>query len=159
MRSGCAARGGRSRRRRRRHERRPRIRGRGLRRVRRHPRRLRRDPRAARPRQAAQADRDRVAPPGSRGLSMPILVVGVSHHTARLEVRERLALGSGAAEDLLSELVSGGAVAEAVALSTCNRTELYLAAGDADIAERAAVGALARRAGLAPAALRALVYT
>jgi len=90
---------------------------------------------------------------------MHVLVVGVSHHTARLETRERLALDNAAAESLLRELVGGGAVAEGVALSTCNRTELYLAAADLDVAERAAVAVLARRAGLSVAALHALVYT
>ena len=90
---------------------------------------------------------------------MHVLVVGVSHHTARLETRERLALDNDAAASLLRELVRGGAVAEGVALSTCNRTELYLAAADLDLAERAAVAVLARRAGLSVAALHALVYT
>ena len=87
-----------------------------------------------------------------------VLVVGVSHRTARLDLRERFALDSDGATALLRELVAGGAIDEAVALSTCNRTELYLATGDAEAAERAAVGALARRAGVGTSALRALLY-
>ncbi|HEY3190501.1 MAG TPA: glutamyl-tRNA reductase [Solirubrobacteraceae bacterium] len=87
-----------------------------------------------------------------------VLVVGVSHRTARLDLRERLALDADTATALLRELVAGGAVDEAVALSTCNRTELYLAAGDADAAEAAAVSALARCAGLGAPALRSRTY-
>ncbi|HSC49339.1 MAG TPA: glutamyl-tRNA reductase [Gaiellaceae bacterium] len=53
-----------------------------------------------------------------------MLAVGVSHHHAPLEVRERLYLADGHAGELAAEL------GEAVVLSTCNRTEVYLAAGD-----------------------------
>ena len=56
--------------------------------------------------------------------SAPLLAVGVSHHHAPLEVRERLYLYDGQAGELAAELD------EAVVLSTCNRTEVYLAGGD-----------------------------
>lgn len=58
---------------------------------------------------------------------MHILVAGLSHKTAPVEVREKLAL---AAEELGSAAASlvGGAVSEAVVLSTCNRTEVYAVA-------------------------------
>jgi glutamyl-tRNA reductase len=56
--------------------------------------------------------------------STRLLAVGVSHHHAPLEVRERLYLADGQAAQLASEL------GEAVVLSTCNRTEVYLAGGD-----------------------------
>jgi glutamyl-tRNA reductase len=57
-----------------------------------------------------------------------LLAVGVSHHHAPLEVRECLYLGEGHQAELASELARDGA--EAVVLSTCNRTEVYLAGGD-----------------------------
>jgi glutamyl-tRNA reductase len=57
-----------------------------------------------------------------------LLAVGVSHHHAPLEVRERLYLGEGHQAKLATELAHDGA--EAVVLSTCNRTEVYLAGGD-----------------------------
>jgi glutamyl-tRNA reductase len=57
-----------------------------------------------------------------------LLAVGVSHHHAPLEVRERLYLGEGHEAGLASELAEDGA--EAVVLSTCNRTEVYLCGGD-----------------------------
>ena len=62
--------------------------------------------------------------PAASSDSTRLLAVGVSHHHAPLEVRERLFLADGHAAELASEL---GA---AVVLSTCNRTEVYLADGD-----------------------------
>ena len=53
--------------------------------------------------------------------------VGVSHHHAPLELRERLYLQDGHAAELAAELAETGADAEAVVLSTCNRTEVYVA--------------------------------
>ena len=64
-------------------------------------------------------------------------LLGISHHGASLEVRERVALDPDEAADLARELA--GDEGEAVCLSTCNRTELYVAGPGAE--ERAA-GAL-----------------
>lgn len=60
------------------------------------------------------------------------VVVGVSHRTAPVEIRERLAVPPGAASDGLRRLLETGDAAEAVILSTCNRVELY-AASDAGV--------------------------
>ena len=69
---------------------------------------------------------------------MPELsLVGISHHGASLELRERVALDPDEAAELARELA--GDEGEAVCLSTCNRTELYVAGPGAE--ERAA-GAL-----------------
>jgi glutamyl-tRNA reductase len=68
---------------------------------------------------------------------MRLVLVGTSHHHAPVELRERVALDRGQAGELSRRL------GEAVCLSTCNRTELYLAAEDVEDAERRAVGALA----------------
>jgi glutamyl-tRNA reductase len=59
-----------------------------------------------------------------------LLAVGVSHRHAPLELRERLYLADGHAVELAKEL--GGVV-----LSTCNRTEVYLAGGSAARAREA----------------------
>ena len=75
-------------------------------------------------------------------------LVGISHHGASLEVRERVALDPDEASELARELA--GDEGEAVCLSTCNRTELYVAGPGAE--ERATGilsdvdGALYRRA-------------
>jgi glutamyl-tRNA reductase len=56
---------------------------------------------------------------------MPLEVVGVSHRTAPIEVRERFAFARTRVAPALRALREGGVVSEAVLLSTCNRTELY----------------------------------
>jgi glutamyl-tRNA reductase len=55
---------------------------------------------------------------------MTVRLVGLSHHVAPVEVRERVALDIEAAGELCRALTAGGG--EAVCLSTCNRTELYV---------------------------------
>ena len=70
-----------------------------------------------------------------------LVLVGTSHHHAPVELRERVALERNEAQGLAARLADGGR--EAVCLSTCNRTELYVAAEDAETAERDAVAALA----------------
>jgi glutamyl-tRNA reductase len=71
---------------------------------------------------------------------MHLVLVGISHQRAPVEVRERVALDGDAAAALARVLAD--ALGEAVCLSTCNRTELYLAHADPAVAERAAEEAL-----------------
>jgi glutamyl-tRNA reductase len=56
---------------------------------------------------------------------MPIVVVGLSHHTAPVTVRERFSFPEAAIPQALQKLRDTGSVHEAVILSTCNRVELY----------------------------------
>jgi glutamyl-tRNA reductase len=78
-----------------------------------------------------------------------IVLVGLSHHVAPVELRERVAVAPEAAAALAERLAgSGGGQAEAVCVSTCNRMELYLATRDAAAAEEQAVAALAGLAGM-----------
>src|SRR5579884_2054896 len=85
--------------------------------------------------------------------------MGVSHKTAPVEVRERLALTEGRAEEFLRELRGAAEVQEAVAISTCNRTELYLVVSDPVEAESTALSMLARQAGIGPTALAGSIYS
>jgi glutamyl-tRNA reductase len=71
---------------------------------------------------------------------MSVVLVGISHHQAPVELRERAALDPGRAAELARRLA--GERAEAVCLSTCNRTELYLADESGEEAERKAEAAL-----------------
>jgi glutamyl-tRNA reductase len=71
---------------------------------------------------------------------MSVVLVGISHHQAPVELRERAALDPERARELARALA--GERGEAVCLSTCNRTELYLAEESADEAERKAEAAL-----------------
>ena len=61
---------------------------------------------------------------------MGVTVVGVSHRTAAIEVRERLAFAAEEVPAVLGTLCAEGGVREAVVVSTCNRTEFYLVADD-----------------------------
>src|SRR5436309_15597665 len=88
-----------------------------------------------------------------------LLALGVSHKTAPLELRERVALTEGRSAGVLRELVQAAEVQEAAAISTCNRTELYLAAPDPVGAESLALGILAREAGTPPTELVGHLYS
>jgi glutamyl-tRNA reductase len=88
-----------------------------------------------------------------------LLAIGTSHKTAPLALRERIALTDGAAEGLLGELVATPAIAEAVAVSTCNRTELYMVVGDPVQGESIVLSTLARRAGIRPTELVDSIYS
>src|SRR5574338_324301 len=65
---------------------------------------------------------------------MPITCVGLSYHTAPLEVRERLTFDPSATRALLEQVRSpelrDAGIGELILVSTCNRTELYAAAAD-----------------------------
>ena len=78
-------------------------------------------------------------------------LVGVSHHSAPLELRERVALAPDAAAD-----VARGLGREAVVLSTCNRTEVYLVRDEH--AEELAVDTLTELAGDRASELAPVLY-
>jgi glutamyl-tRNA reductase len=88
-----------------------------------------------------------------------LLALGISHKTAPLELRERLALTEGRAAGVLNDLRSHEQVGEAAAISTCNRTELYLVVTEAVEAENVALGALSRQAGIRPTELIESLYS
>jgi glutamyl-tRNA reductase len=88
-----------------------------------------------------------------------LLALGISYKTAPVELRERVALPEGRAASVLRELASTEHIHEAVALSTCNRTELYLAVDDDVEAETTALGILARQADIRPTELVSHLYS
>ena len=88
-----------------------------------------------------------------------LLALGTSHKTAPLALREKLALLDGGAEALIRELTGHEHVSEAVAISTCNRTELYLVVSDPVEAESYVLGLLARRAAIRPTELMGSMYS
>ncbi|NTU97420.1 MAG: glutamyl-tRNA reductase [Chlorobiaceae bacterium] len=57
---------------------------------------------------------------------MNIISVGVNHKTAPIEIRERISLTETQNKEFISGLISGGLAHEAMVVSTCNRTELYV---------------------------------
>jgi glutamyl-tRNA reductase len=68
---------------------------------------------------------------------MSIVLVGLNHKTAPVEVRERLALTDEACAESLRALVDGEVVREGLIVSTCNRVEILTSAGGPNGAEAA----------------------
>jgi glutamyl-tRNA reductase len=62
---------------------------------------------------------------------MEILCLGLSHHTAGVDLREKFAIPDGEIAAAAAELSRAPGVSEAVIVSTCNRVEFYLAAEQA----------------------------
>jgi len=58
------------------------------------------------------------------------VVVGLSHRTAPVEIRERLAVAPNRLEDELRDLASAAKLEEALLISTCNRVEVYATSDD-----------------------------
>ena len=56
---------------------------------------------------------------------MPLLVVGINHRTAPLEIRERVVFEPTRVATALADLRRDGGTSENLIVSTCNRTELY----------------------------------
>ena len=89
---------------------------------------------------------------------MDVLVVGISHKSAPLEVLEKVALGKKQAGEALIELsrtVPGGGVV----LSTCNRTEIYALSDGQDSQAGRLEGFLRDRSGLSASDLSPHLYS
>jgi glutamyl-tRNA reductase len=63
---------------------------------------------------------------------MPVVVLGLSHRTSPVELRERFAFSEAAIPETLAQLRTSGLAEEGVIVSTCNRVELYAAVARAD---------------------------
>ena len=93
--------------------------------------------------------------------ALPIIVVGLDHHTSPVEVRERLAFGPSQLRDAFDALLCGpGApLEEAVILSTCNRVEIYGVPGPMVDAPAAIADFLHTFHHLPPASVQTALYT
>jgi glutamyl-tRNA reductase len=88
-----------------------------------------------------------------------LLAIGTSYKTSPVEVRERLALTEARAVEFMRELRGVAEVHEGVAVSTCNRTELYLVVGEPVEAESTVLAMLSRLAGIRPTELTGAIYS
>jgi len=86
---------------------------------------------------------------------MRLGLVGISHHSAPVELRERVAVDLDGARALAVSLAGD---CEAVVLSTCNRTELYIATHDGDDPSTRAAAALLELADTEAGALEPVLY-
>lgn len=89
---------------------------------------------------------------------MHVVLIGASHRTAPLEVRERLALTAERQRSVLAALRAGGAVEEAAVLSTCNRLEVYAVLGHYHDGIEALADLLARSSGMEFSSLTPYLY-
>jgi glutamyl-tRNA reductase len=92
-------------------------------------------------------------------MSAELLALGISHKTAPVALRERLAFTEPEGTEFAAQLTATAEVREAVVISTCNRTEVYLVVGDPVRAEADVLGLLARRAAIRPTELSEAIYS
>jgi glutamyl-tRNA reductase len=92
-------------------------------------------------------------------MTSELIMLGISHKTAPVQLRERLALTQSDVTAFLQDVVKHPEVHEAVVISTCNRTELTLVVGDAVTAESGVLGMLAKRAHVRPTELAERIYS
>ncbi len=81
---------------------------------------------------------------------MSLALVGLSHHTAPVEIRERFAFSPGDLPSALTRVLEDDGYLEAALISTCNRTELYLHLRSPDASLKHAVTVLTEHAGELP---------
>lgn len=93
-----------------------------------------------------------ISPSEARGAATAgpdaLVAVGLSHRTAPIDVRERFALGERRRAEWVENLTARPGVSECVVLSTCNRTECYLAGSDVETLDRLGREALCEVSGL-----------
>jgi glutamyl-tRNA reductase len=92
-------------------------------------------------------------------MSGELLALGISHKTAPVALRERLAFTEPEATDFARQATATPEVREAVVISTCNRTEVYLVVGDPVRAESDVLGLMAGRASIRPTELSDAIYS
>lgn len=80
---------------------------------------------------------------------MEIVCLGLSHHTAPVELREKFAVPDAQLAEAAQKLAHAPGVAEAVIISTCNRVEFYVAADEAGRGVAAIGDSILARAGAA----------
>lgn len=71
---------------------------------------------------------------------MPLVVIGINHRTAPVDIREKVVFAGDELPQALRELTTVAGVRESLIVSTCNRTELYcLTDGDGAVSEQALI--------------------
>jgi glutamyl-tRNA reductase len=90
-------------------------------------------------------------------VALHLVLVGTSHRSAPLPVRERLAAHDHG-HDLVDHVLAAEPVAEAVGLATCNRCELYLVGSRPEALREAAVERLVELSGRDRAQLEPMLY-
>lgn len=87
-----------------------------------------------------------------------ILVLGVNHNTAPVELREKLAFSDEETEAALELFQKDSAISEAMILSTCNRVEVLLVAKNKQMAMDTVSSFIAEKKSVPPAQIKHCVY-
>ncbi|AFZ27009.1 glutamyl-tRNA reductase [Cylindrospermum stagnale PCC 7417] len=90
---------------------------------------------------------------------MNIAVVGLSHKTAPVEIREKLSIPETQTESAIAQLVSCSHIEEVAVLSTCNRLEIYIVTSEANQGVREVIQFLAEYSKLPVVPLRQHLFT
>src|SRR5690242_11906511 len=85
---------------------------------------------------------------GSSSVEASIVLIGLSHHTAPVELREQVAVPNGLLDGTLQQLVALPGVSEAAILSTCNRVEVIACGPDGEALARTLPAFLAESHGV-----------
>lgn len=98
----------------------------------------------------SDSNEQKQAPKKAKKASSPealeVIVLGLSHHNAGVDVREKLAIPEDQWNEAAAELAGYNAISEAAVLSTCNRFELYLSGQNPYECIRDAIEYLSNRA-------------
>lgn len=89
---------------------------------------------------------------------MDIIILGLSHKTAPIELREKFHIPESELPEVLDELGGCGQILERMILSTCNRVETYAVVDDVEGARRFLIEFLAERQKLQPEAFESSLY-
>jgi glutamyl-tRNA reductase len=90
---------------------------------------------------------------------MNLILIGMNHKTAPLEIRERLSLACGDSINPLIEIMNIPQIKEAIYLSTCNRVEVLAHAVDKDIAVEKLKSFIFNHGNLSPEDMARCLYT
>ncbi len=90
---------------------------------------------------------------------MHLFLLGVSHRTAPVELREKLDFSSRDLGAAVEALATRASAAESVVLSTCNRSEIYVASGDPAQAREELVQFLSEYHAMPPEAFTPHLFT
>ena len=90
---------------------------------------------------------------------MHLLLLGVSHRTAPVELREQLDFSSRDLGAAVEALAARPGTTESVVLSTCNRSEIYVASNDPEEARGEIIRFLSEYHGLPPAAFEPHLFS
>ncbi len=90
---------------------------------------------------------------------MKLLVTGLNHKSASVELRERVSFTEQELPDILKKLISIQEINELIILSTCNRTEFYIVTDEAEKVEKEVKLFINNTRSIDPDTLSAHMYT